>query len=77
MDFVHIWYDDRHNSKKGKTKVQGVPQSPTAALTRLFMRHFPAHAYDLKVEVTDLKSLILKVFKSSYFPNHMMDFVHI
>ena len=24
-----------------------------------------------------LKIFILKVFKSSYFPNHMMDFVHI
>ena len=29
---------------------------------------YPAHSYDLKVKVTDLKFFILKFFKSSYFP---------
>ena len=42
-----------------------------------FYSAIPCHARDLKVKVTDLKIFILKFFKSSYFPNHMIDFVHI
>ena len=34
------------------------------------------HAYDLKVKVIDT-NFDCKHFKSSYFPNHMMDLVHI
>ena len=37
----------------------------------------PTHAYDFKVKVTDLESFNPNVFKSSYFPNHMMDCVYI
>ena len=33
-----------------------------------------AHAHGLKVKV---RNFILKCFKSSYFPNHMIDLVHI
>ena len=32
----------------------------------------PTHAYDFKVKVTDAN-----VVKSSYFPNHMVDWVYI
>ena len=37
----------------------------------------PAHAYDFKVKVTDLEIFNTNVFKSSYFLNHMMDWVYI
>ena len=37
----------------------------------------PTHAYDFKVKVTDLEIFNAHVFKSSYFPNHMMDWVYI
>ena len=37
----------------------------------------PTHAYDFKVKVTDLEIFNANVFKSSYFPNHMMDWVYI
>ena len=35
------------------------------------------HACDLKVKVTDLEIFNIKVFKDSYFPNHMMDLLYI
>ena len=38
----------------------------------VLFRH--THDSDLKVKVTDLD---VKVFKSSYFPNHTMDLLHI
>ena len=37
----------------------------------------PTHAYDFEVKVTDLEIFNANVFKSSYFPNHMMDWVYI
>ena len=37
----------------------------------------PTHAYDFKVKVTNLEIFNAYVFKSSYFPNHMMDRVYI
>ena len=37
----------------------------------------PTHAYDFKVNVADLKIFNANVFRSSYFPNHMMDQVFI
>ena len=62
MDLVHIWYDDRYRSK--------VSFSST-----------PTHAHDLKVKFTDFEILqikyYVKVLKSSYFPNQMMDLVPI
>ena len=33
----------------------------------------PTHAYDFKVKVSDLEIFNTNVFKSLYFPNHMMD----
>ena len=39
--------------------------------------NIPTHAYDFKVKVTDLEIFNAIVFKSSYFPNHMMDWVYI
>ena len=35
------------------------------------------NAFDFKVKVTDLEIFNANVFKSSYFPNHMMDWVYI
>ena len=39
----------------------------------------PTHAYDfkVKVKVTDLEIFNANVFKGSYFPNHMMNWVYI
>ena len=36
-----------------------------------------ALAHGLKVKVKNLEIFILKCFNSSYFPNHMIDMVHI
>ena len=35
------------------------------------------YAYDFKVKVTDLEIFNANIFKSSHFPNHWMDWVHI
>ena len=35
------------------------------------------YAYDFKVKVTDLEIFNANVFKSSYFPNHTMNWVYI
>ena len=37
----------------------------------------PTHAYDFKVKVTDFEIFNANVVKSSYFPNHMVDWVYI
>ena len=37
----------------------------------------PTHLYDFKVKVTDLEIFNANFFKSSYFPNHTMDWVYI
>ena len=37
----------------------------------------PTYAYDFKVKVTDLEIFNANVFKSSYFPNHTMNWVYI
>ena len=62
MDLVHIWYDDRYRSKVSFSNTQ-------------------THAHDLKVKFTDFEILQIKYYvkflKSSYFPNQMMDLVHI
>ena len=39
--------------------------------------NIPTQAYDFKVKVTDLEIFNANVFKSSYFPNHTMDWVYI
>ena len=62
MDFVHIWYDDRYKSKVLFSNT--LPMPMTSRCSGQGQGH-------------RLKSFILKFFKSSYFPNHMMDFVHI
>ena len=41
-------------------------------MSKVLFRHIPDP--ELKVKVTDLD---VKVFKSSYFPNHTMDLLHI
>ena len=62
MDLVYIWYDDRHWSK-------------------ILLSIIPTPMHDLKVKVTDLELFMLKfyvkVFRTSLFPNPMMDLVHV
>ena len=62
MDLLYICYDDRYWSKG-------------------LFDNTPTHDYDFQpkfqVKVTDLEIFNADVFKSSYFPNHMMDWVYI
>ena len=61
MDLVYIWYDDRYWSK-------------------ILFSTIPTPMHDLKVNVTDLELLLtfyVKVFRTSLFPNPLMDLVHI
>ena len=47
--------------------------------SKVLFSNTPAHYLKVKVRSRSwtLKFLILKIFKSSYFPNYKMDFVHI
>ena len=62
MDFVYIWYDDRY-------------------LSKILFSTIPTPMHDLKVKVTDLELFMLtfyvKVFRTSSFPNPLMDLVHV
>ena len=62
MDLVYVWYDDSHWSK-------------------ILLSTIPTPMHDLKVKVTDFELLCLKfyikVFRTSLFPNPMMDLVHV
>ena len=62
MDLVYIWYDNRYWSK-------------------ILFSTIPTPMHDLTVKVTDLEllcqSFALKFFRTSLFPNPMMDLVHV
>ena len=62
MDLVHVWCDDRYWSK-------------------ILHSAIPTPIHDYKVKVKDLEllciSFALKVFRTSLFPNPMMDLVHV
>ena len=62
MDLVYVWYDDRHWSK-------------------ILLTTIPTPMHDFKIKVTDLEllceSFTLKVFRTSLFPNPMIDLVHV
>ena len=61
MDLVCVWYDDEYWSK-------------------LLQSTIPTPIHDLKVKVTDLDLYVkvyVKVFRTSLFPNPMMDLVHV
>ena len=45
--------------------------------SKCLFNNTPTHAYDFKVKVTDLEIFNANVFKSSYFPNHTMNWVYI
>ena len=104
INLVHIWYDDRYNSKALfsniqahylKVKVMDLEIFNVKVFLRAhifqiiwwilfifgmmidtvrFIQQYLVYAYNLNVKVTDF---ILKMFKSSYFPNHMTYFFHI
>ena len=57
IDLVHIWYNDRYNSKV-------LFSNTLAHYLKVRSRSWP-------------EKFLMKTFKSSYFPNDMMDFVHI
>ena len=61
MDLVHVWCGDRYWSK-------------------ILHSAIPTPIHDFKVKVTDLELLcysFVLVFRTSLFPNPMMDLVHI
>ena len=62
MDLVHVWCDDRYWSK-------------------ILHIAIPTPIHHFKVKVTDLEllyqSFALKVFRTSLFPNPMMDLVRV
>ena len=62
MDLVHIWCDDRYWSK-------------------ILHNAIPTPIHHFKVKVTDLRTFMskfcVKVFRTSLFPNPMMDSVHV
>ena len=61
MDLVYVWYDDRYWSE-------------------ILCSTVPTPLDDLKVKVTDLEFFMLKFyvkgFRTSSFPNPVMDLVH-
>ena len=69
MDLVYVWYDDRYWSK--------ILHSAIATP----IHDFKVKDLDIKVKVTDFRTFMLKfyikVFRTSLFPNPMMDLVHV
>ena len=61
MDLVYIWYDDKYWSK-------------------ILFNTIPTPMHDLKVKSqarTFMLTFYIKVFRTSFFPNPLMDLVHI
>ena len=61
MDLVYIWYDDRYWSK-------------------ILFSTIPTPMHDFKVKVADITFMLtfyVKVFRTSLFPNPLMDLVHV
>ena len=61
MDLVYIWYDDRYWSK-------------------ILFSTIPTPMHDLKVKVMDrtfMLTFYVKDFRTSLFPNPLMDLVHV
>ena len=66
MDFVHIWHDGRYRSKIFISAI------PTPGVT-----WGQGHGLRIFIKKSQGQSLCVKVYKTSYFEDPLMDFVHI
>ena len=66
MDFVHIWHDGRYRSK---VFISTIPSPGVTLGSRSRIRIF--------IKESQGQSFYVKVYKTSYFEDPLMDFVHI
>ena len=66
IDFVHIWHDGRYRSKVFISTIPnpGVPRGQ-------------GHGLRIFIKKSQGQSFCVKVYKTSYFEDPLMDFVHI